>query len=72
MGTHISTSTPTDAYDIDPDRYRLAQQAELQIRFREVEGRAAKDRTELSAWVQRSDIERPVVPRVSLLELHLD
>ena len=72
MDTHISASTPTDAYDIDPDRYRLAQQAELQIRFREVEGRAAKDRAELSAWVQCSYIERPVVPRASLLEPYLD
>lgn len=57
---------------IDADRYRLAQAAELQVRFREVEGRAAKDRAELSPWVQRSDIERPVVPRASLLEQHLD
>ena len=57
---------------IDADRYHLAQQAELQIRFREVEGQAAKDRAELSAWVQRSDMERPVVPRTSLLEPYLD
>lgn len=70
MSTHRAAYVSADA--IDGDRYHLAQQAELQIRFREVEGRAAKDRAELSAWVQRSDIERPVVPRASLLEQHLD
>lgn len=70
MSTHRAAYVSADA--IDADRYHLAQQAELQIRFREVEGRAAKDRAELSAWVQRSDIERPVLPRASLLEQHLD
>ena len=70
MDTHHTTDMPADA--IDPDRYRLAQQAELQVRFREVERRAAKDRAELTAWVQRSDIERPVKPRASLLDTYLD
>ena len=70
MDIKIISSAPADT--INPDRYRLAQQAELQIRFREVEGRAAKDRAELTAWVQRSDIERPVKPRASLLEPYLD
>lgn len=70
MSTHHAADVSANA--IDPERYKLAQQAELQIRFREVEGRAAKDRAELSAWVQRSDIERPVRPRASLLEQHLD
>jgi len=70
METYRAPSVSADA--IDGDRYHLAQQAELQIRFREVEGQAAKDRAELSAWVQRSDMERPVVPRTSLLEPYLD
>ena len=70
MSTYRPADVPADI--IDPDRYRLAQRAELQIRFREVEERAAKDRAELSAWVQRSDIERPVRPRASLLEQRLD
>ena len=70
MSTHHTADVPADT--IAPDRYRLAQRAELQVRFREIEGRAAEDRAELSAWVQRSDIERPVRPRASLLEQHLD
>lgn len=70
MDAHHAADMSADI--IDPERYRLAQQAELQIRFREVEGRVAKDRAELTAWVQRSDIERPVRPRASLLEQHLD
>lgn len=70
MDTRYAADVSADT--IDPDRYRLAQQAELQIRFREVEGRAARDRAELSAWVARSEIERPVRPRASLLEQHLD
>ncbi len=70
MSTHHVADVSADAIDLD--RYRLAQQAELQVRFREVEGRPAKDRAELSAWVQRSDIERPVKPRPSLLEPYLD
>lgn len=56
------------AADVDP----LAQRAELQIRFREALGRGAKDRAELLAWVAGARIERPVVPRSSLLEQHLD
>lgn len=70
MNTHHVADVSTD--DIDPERYRLAQQAELQIRFREVEGRTAKDRAELSAWVTRADFERPVKPRASLLDTYLD
>lgn len=70
MSTYRAVDVSAD--DIDEDRYRLAQQAELQVRFHEVEGRPAKDRAELSAWVQRSDIERPVKPRASLLEPYLD
>ncbi len=70
MDTHITASVPADA--IDADRYRLAQAAELQIRFREIEGRAAKDRAELSAWVARADFERPVKPLPSLLDRYLD
>lgn len=70
MDMHPAADVPADT--IDPERYRLAQRAELQVRFREVEGRSAKDRAELSAWVARSDIPRPVVPRASLLEPYLD
>lgn len=70
MSTHRTADISADA--IDAERYRLAQAAELQVRFREVEGRLAKDRAELTAWVARSDVERPVVPRASLLEPYLD
>ncbi len=42
------------------------------VYFREAEGRSARDRAELSAWVARSDVELPVVPRASLLEPYLD
>lgn len=47
MSIHHAVDVSADA--IDADRYRLTQAAELQTRFREVEGRAAKDRAELSA-----------------------
>ena len=70
MDLSIIGSTPADT--IDPDRYKLAQAAELQVRFREVEGRPAKNRAELSAWVARADFERPVKPRASLLDTYLD
>ena len=62
----------TNADIVDADRFRLAQAAELQIRFREVEGRAANSKAELSARVARSDIEEPVVPWASLLAPYLD
>ena len=68
MSTHHAFTTPAAIAKVCADRYRLAQAAELQVRFREIEGRAATSRAELSAWVARSDIERPVVPRASLLE----
>lgn len=70
MDTHLAADEP--AGTVDQDRYRLAQQAELQIRFWEIEGRPAKNRAELTVWVQRSDTERPVVPRPSLLDTYLD
>lgn len=70
MDTHHAADMPTDA--IDPARYQLAQAAELEVRFREAMGRGARNRTDLMAWVAGARVERPVVPRQSLLERHLD
>lgn len=70
MDTHHAVDMPAD--DIDPARYRLAQAAELEVRFREAMGRGAKSRAELLAWVAGAGIQGPVVPRASLLERHLD
>lgn len=66
------SATGVSADTIDPNRYRLAQRAELEVRFREAMGRGASDRAELLAWIDGARVERPVVPRASLLEQHLD
>lgn len=70
MDTHLAADTSAD--DIDPARYRLAQAAELEVRFHEALGRGARDRAELLAWVAGARIQGRVVPRASLLERHLD
>lgn len=70
MDVHPAADVPADT--IAPDRYRLAQRAELEIRFREAVGRGATDRAELLAWIAGARVERPVVPRASLLEPYLD
>ena len=70
MDTHPAADVPADT--IAPERYRLAQRAELEVRFREAMGRGASDQTELLAWVAGARIQGPVVPRASLLERHLD
>lgn len=50
----------------DARRYRVAQATELLLRFREAEGREARDVDDLAAWVARSDHERPIEPRPGL------